>query len=329
MRGRAHRYRARRRRRGAVARRAGARLVPYHGGLSRRHRYHPVPRLGVPVGLGARWGWRTGAPGHQRAVGARASERRVDRLVAAARRHRRALPDCGNRRGARLQSLRVHRPHRAAVPPAAGTHRVDRHDQLHAGGDARPAARGGDSSDRAGHARRDGTPAAAVGLERAAGPRHAGTRAPRGRPRLRHRQRAAPTCARCGTLRGLAAGGGAVCGRPDGMCHARGHRGRRHGPGALAARRESGGQDFPDGRRPGRRYRSHRHHRQPYAGACRPSRDLQLVFSDRDGGGRVGPLERSSTAPAFACHGCVGKRGRRGTAAAGHAAARSPPGRGR
>src|SRR5213080_2801605 len=121
MRGRAHRYRARRRRRGAVTRRAGARLVPYHGGLSRRHRYHPVPRLAVPVGLGARWGWRTGAPGHQRAVGARASERRVDRLVAAARRHRRALPDCGNRRGARLQSLRVHRPHRAAVPPAAGT----------------------------------------------------------------------------------------------------------------------------------------------------------------------------------------------------------------
>src|SRR5256886_13339982 len=54
----------------------------------------------------------------------------------------------------------------------------------------------------------------------------------------------------------------------------------------------------------------------------RPSRDLQLVFSDRDGGGRVGPLERSSTAPAFASHGCVGKRGRRGTAAAGHAAAR-------
>src|SRR2546426_10486336 len=51
-------------------------------------------------------------------------------------------------------------------------------------------------------------------------------------------------------------------------------------------------------------------------------RSLQLVFSDRDGGGRVGPLERSSTAPAFACHGCVGKRGRRGTAAAGHAAAR-------
>src|SRR5881409_3198007 len=81
MRRRAHRYRARRRRRGAVARRAGARLVPYHGGLSRRHRYHPVPRLGVPVGLGARWGWRTGAPGHQRAVGARASERRVDHLV--------------------------------------------------------------------------------------------------------------------------------------------------------------------------------------------------------------------------------------------------------
>ena len=140
MRRRAHRYRARRRRRGAVTRRAGARLVPYHGGLSRRHRYHPVPRLALPVGLGARWGWRTGAPGHQRAVGARASERRVDRLVAAARRHRRALPDCGNRRGARLQSLRVHRPHRAAVPPAAGTHRLDRHDQLHAGGDARPAA---------------------------------------------------------------------------------------------------------------------------------------------------------------------------------------------
>src|SRR5216117_1876881 len=322
MRGRAHRYRARRRRRGAVARRAGARLVPYHGGLSRRHRYHPVPRLGVPVGLGARWGWRTGAPGHQRAVGARASERRVDRLVAAARRHRRALPDCGNRRAARLQSLRVHRPHRAAVPPAAGTHRVDRHDQLHAGGDARPAARGGDSSDRAGHARRDGTPAAVVGLERAAGPRHAGTRAPRGRPRLRHRHRAAPTCARGGTLRGLAAGGGAVCGRPDGVCHARGNRGRRHGHGALAARRESGGQDLPDCRRPGRRYRSHRHHRQPYPGACRPSRDLQLVLSDRDSRGRVGPLERSSTAPAFACHRCVGERGRRGTTAAGHAAAR-------
>src|SRR5438309_2092050 len=322
MRRRAHRYRARRRRRGAVTRRAGARLVPYHGGLSRRHRYHPVPRLALPVGLGARWGWRTGAPGHQRAVGARASERRVDRLVAAARRHRRALPDCGNRRGARLQSLRVHRPHRAAVPPAAGTHRLDRHDQLHAGGDARPAARGGDSSDRAGHARRDGTPAAAGGLERAAGPRHAGTRAPRGRPRLRHRQRAAPTCARGGTLRGLAASGGAVCGRPDGMCHARGDRGRRHGHGALAARRECGGQDLPDCRRPGRRHRSHRHHRQPYPGACRPSRDLQLVFSDRDGGGRVGPLERSSTTPAFASHGCVGKRGRRGTAAAGHAAAR-------
>src|SRR2546427_512240 len=322
MRRRAHRYRARRRRRDAVARRAGARLVPYYRGLSRRHRYQPVPRLGLPVGLGARWDWRTGAPGHQRAVGARASERRVDRLVAAARRHRRALPDCGNRRGARLQSLRVHRPHRAAVPPAAGTHRVDRHDQLHAGGDARPAARGGDSSDRAGHARRDGTPAAAVGLERAAGPRHAGTRAPRGRPRLRHRQRAAPTCARGGTLRGLAASGGAVCGRPDGMCHARGDRGRRHGHGALAARRECGGQDLPDCRRPGRRHRSHRHHRQPYPGACRPSRDLQLVFSDRDGGGRVGPLERSSTTPAFASHGCVGKRGRRGTAAAGHAAAR-------
>src|SRR5437016_2340059 len=192
MRRRAHRYRARRRRVGAAAHRAGAGLVPYPGGLSRRHRYHPVPRLGLPAGLGARWGWRTGPPGHQRAVGARASERRVDRLVAAARRHRRALPDCGNRRGARLQSLRVHRPHRAAVPPAAGTHRVDRHDQLHAGGDARPAARGGASSGRAGPARRDGTPAAAAGLARAAGARHAGTRAPRGRPRVRHRPRATP-----------------------------------------------------------------------------------------------------------------------------------------
>src|SRR6185437_2691560 len=129
------------------------------------------------------------------------------------------------------------------------------------GWDARTAGGGGDSPQRAGRARRDGTAAAALGLERATRPRYAARRAPRGRPRLRDRYRAASTPSDGGTLRGLVAGGGAVRGRADGVRHARADRRCRHGDGALAPRRECRGHDLPDGRRPGRRHRPHRYDR--------------------------------------------------------------------
>src|SRR5438067_838946 len=311
MRGLARRQRAR------PGRRAGGtiRVAARHRRLSRAHRCAAVTRLRLSVRRGAWRAWPR-APGDQWAIGARAPRWRLDRLAAAARRHGGAV-SAGRDRGARLESHRRHRSHRAALPSAPRPRRVDRYDQLHADGDAGSARGRRRAPQRAGGAGGIAAAGPALGSERAARARHAarGTRVERAGVRGRHG--GVPAAPRGGALSRVAPGGGVVRRRTHRLRHPRRCRGGRHCGRALAADDRHRRHVVPTGRGPERRHGPHRGDRQHHPRAGRAPRHLQLVLSHGNGGGRVGPLERSSAAAAVARCGRVGERERRRGARAG------------
>src|SRR5438094_560468 len=114
---------------------------------------------------------------------------------------------------------------------------------------------------------------------------------------------------------------GAVRRRPHGLRRARRGGWGRHRHRALAADDHDGRHDVPAGRGPERRHGSYRDDRQRDPRAGRAPWHLQLVLPDRDGGGRVRPLERSGATAAVARRRRMGERDRRRGARAGDATA--------